>query len=69
MRLFSSACIAKVFWKTVAKFESVKGDGMARPSSARALNGAKTNQTSGSAKTVPRKVAAAAKTVRRTKMF
>ena len=53
--------MAVVFSKTVAKFASVKGSGMASPSSARALNGAKRNQTSGSAKTAPRSAASAEK--------
>ena len=61
IRLLRSARIAVWFSKTVAKLASVKGLGMARPSSARALKGAKKNQTSGSAKSAPRRAASAEK--------
>ena len=64
IRLLRRARIAVWFSKTVAKFASVKGSGMARPSSARALNGAKKNQISGSAKTAPSSAASAEKPTR-----
>ena len=49
---------------TVSKLEKVNGSGSASPISARALNGAKMNQISGSANSAPRIAAKAEKPTR-----
>src|SRR5690606_4159774 len=56
--------MAKPLPKTVLKLESVKGSGMARPSSALALKGAKRNQSKGSAKAAPISAARVEKAMR-----